>query len=190
MCAASVASVPSPIAEPTEAEVRVGRTLRDPWHLDARSDGDPRCGPGRRVVSLRFAACLAMAAMCGCELVVDEGTRVLASADAGGDAASGAGPDARSDVARPPAESGMPDTAATDVGAAQGCSSACLEAATSCQQGCAATEASCLSDCHDPSGPCQDRCTHTATTCNSGCSHQCLSCLEQAACTGSGACSH
>ena len=141
------------------------------------------------MVSLRLAACLAMAAMCGCELVVDEGTRVLASADAGGDAASEAGLDARTDVVEPPAEAGMPDTAATDVGAGQGCSSGCLKAATSCQQFCAATEASCLSDCHGHSGPCQDQCTRTATTCNSGCSNQCLACFAKAACAGSSACS-
>lgn len=140
-------------------------------------------------MSLRFTACLAMAPMCGCELVVDEGTRILAPGDAGGDAASEAGLDARSDVVEPPTEAGMPDTAATDVGAERGCSSGCLKQAMSCQQICAATEASCLSGCHGHSGPCQDQCSQTGTSCNGGCSNQCLSCFAQAACAGSSACS-
>ncbi len=55
-----------------------------------------------------LAACLVLASMWGCELVVDDGTRVLASADAGEDATSEAGLDGTPDVDERTADAAMP----------------------------------------------------------------------------------
>jgi hypothetical protein len=119
------------------------------------------------VVKALLAAGLAMAwvgSLAGCELVVDDGRRVLAGD--GGDAATDGG------------------------GTAPGCDSGCLSQSTTCQQTCAAMEAACVAACHDPAPPpCLDLCTQQATGCASGCSNQCVACFAQMGCAGSKGCS-
>jgi hypothetical protein len=146
------------------------------------------------MVSRSLGVCLAIAAfaLTGCELVVDDGTRVLASTDAGADArADAADPppaDARLPEAAPPEASPM-EAAPVEASTGPSCSSECLSEATSCQQTCATSEASCMSACHPPGpGLCQQQCTQVDTTCNSGCSDQCLTCFMKASCAGSSAC--
>lgn len=137
------------------------------------------------MVSRSLAGCLALASLGGCELVVDEGTRVLASAEAGGDEMREASRNESRD------ESGPADAAPTDVGVERDCSSDCLPQSTSCLQTCASTQASCVSSCHGHgSGTCQDRCDQTEADCNDGCISTCVACFTRAACAGSSACTH
>ena len=128
----------------------------------------------------RLAVCFAIATLAGCELVVDDGTRVLESVDAGRDSAP--------DEVDPPAEAALPDTGGTDVGTGPTCSSMCLSQAASCQQTCAAMLASCLSGCHGNGSPCSGQCTEQDAACDSQCGNQCVSCFMQTMCAGSDAC--
>ena len=151
------------------------------------------------MVSRRLVACIAIAtlqvgrlatALCslppvaslatltGCELLVDDGMRVLASVDAGRDSST--------DDVDPPAEAALPDAGRTDVGTGQDCSSTCVNQATLCQQTCAATETSCQSACRN--GPCSSQCAEQGATCDTGCSDQCVGCFMQTMCAGPDAC--
>jgi hypothetical protein len=153
------------------------------------------------MVSRHLGVCLAITAfgMAGCELAVDDGTRVLASSDAGADAVleAGAGAlveggaDALAEAPDPPHPEAGPPEAAPPMDATVGpsCSSACMSAATSCQQSCASDEATCMAACRPPAnGICQQQCTQTDTLCNGGCSDQCVTCFMKAACAGPNAC--
>jgi hypothetical protein len=116
------------------------------------------------VVKALLAAGLALAwagLLAGCELVVDDGKRMLA-----GDAATDGG------------------------GTAPSCGSGCVSQSTTCQQTCAAMEAACTSACHDPAPPpCVALCTEQATACAGGCGNQCVACFTQMGCAGSKDCS-
>jgi hypothetical protein len=140
-------------------------------------------------VTRRLAACFAIATLGGCELVVDDGTRVLVSADASRDSGVDVETDVAMDEADPPVEAGLLDANGIDVGTGQDCSSGCLNEATSCQQACAATEATCLSGCHgNGNGACQGLCTQQEVNCDSECSNQCVSCFMKTMCAGPNAC--
>jgi len=136
------------------------------------------------MVSRSLGVCLAIAAfaLTGCELVVDDGTRVLVSTDAGADAGADA-------LDPPPVEAGMPETTPMDTSPGPACSSGCMSAAMSCQQTCTAGQATCMAACRPPAtGICQQQCMQTDTTCNGGCSDQCVTCFMKADCAGSSAC--
>jgi hypothetical protein len=132
------------------------------------------------MVSRRLAcvAVASLAALAGCELVVDDGTRVLASEDGG------------MDGGRLSTEAGVLDVAPPDAGTGPGCASVCTDTATSCRQTCASTLATCTSACpgHAP-GPCQDQCTQADMQCDGNCDLQCVACFTQTDCAGSSACS-
>ena len=121
------------------------------------------------MVKALFAALGATAwigSLVGCELVVDDGKRVLASGD-GGDAQA--------------ADAGMPAV----------CGEGCLTQSTTCQQTCAATMAMCLSACPRPAPPpCVDMCTEGETACGGQCGDQCLACLAQMQCGVSMGCAN
>ena len=151
-------------------------------------------------MSRRLALCLAIASfapLVGCELVVEDGARVLASTDAGGDVAAEVGADihanteagAGADEAGPPAEAGGTDAGTTDVGTPPDCSS-CVGEAMSCQKACAAAQATCVSDCKGKGPDCTMACTQQGMTCNDGCSGDCDTCFMKASCAGSNACPH
>ena len=151
-------------------------------------------------MSRRLAVCLAIASfalLAGCELVVDDGTRVLASTDAGSDVAAEVGADihasteagAGADEAGPPAEAGGTDAGTTDVGTPPDCSS-CVGEAMSCQQACAAAQATCMSHCKGNDSGCAMGCAQQGMTCNDGCSGDCDTCFMKASCAGSNACPH
>lgn len=136
-----------------------------------------------------LAACFAIATLGACELVVDDGTRVLVSSDASRDSGVDVEPDVGMAEPDSPIEAGLLDTNWIDVGAGQDCSSGCLSQATSCQQACAAIEATCLSGCPgNGNGPCQGQCTQQDVNCDSQCGNQCVSCFMKTMCAGSDAC--
>jgi hypothetical protein len=143
--------------------------------------------------------CLVMASfapLVGCELVVDDGTRVLASTDAGSDVAAEVGADIHANTeagagageAGPPVEAAVSDARAMEADPPPDCSS-CVSAAMSCQQACSAAQATCVSDCKG--GPsCPMGCAQQEMTCNDGCSGDCDTCFMKASCAGSNACPH
>jgi len=134
------------------------------------------------MVGGHLAACLAVALLGACELVVDEGARALSPADAGLDAADGG-----ADELGPRPEAGPGETGYGDV--MVDCSSGCLSPASACLQTCASTQASCLSICHGHgSGPCDQQCAGANASCTSACGSRCAACLLQAACTEPAAC--
>ena len=149
---------------------------------------------GRLVVCLGVAAFAALAA---CELVVDNGTRVLASTDAGGDVAADVAADVRADTeasagpgeAGPPAEAAVSDAGTADVAPPQDCSS-CADEARSCQQACAAVQTTCMSDCKGGGSSCPMMCAQQGMTCNDGCSGDCDTCFMKASCAGANVCPH
>jgi hypothetical protein len=152
------------------------------------------------VVSRRLVACLAVAAfapLAGCELVVEDGTRVLASTDAGGDVAAEVAADVRADTeagagvveAGPPVEAAVSDARTMEADTPPDCSS-CVSAALSCQQACAAAQATCMSDCKGEGPSCSTGCAQQGMTCNDGCSGDCDTCFMRASCAGSNACPH
>jgi hypothetical protein len=145
--------------------------------------------------------CLAIASLAllagGCELVVDDGTRVLASPDAGRDVAADVAADVRVDIeagvgpgeAGPPAEAAVSDAGTADVAPPPDCSS-CTAEAMSCQQACAAAQATCMSDCKGNGSGCTMACAQQGMTCNDGCSSDCDTCSMRASCPGANVCPH
>jgi hypothetical protein len=129
---------------------------------------------------------LALASTGGCEIVVDDGTRVLVPMDAAADTDGEPG----ADGADPPAEASLSDAAAMDPEAGSDCSTGCLGQASSCHQTCNGTAATCSAGCQGAhSGPCQAQCAQEGTSCNGGCTTQCMACLTQTACAETHACS-
>jgi hypothetical protein len=143
----------------------------------------------RRIPVLVVIALLA--GLAGCELVVDDGTRVLATTDAEADATDpdAAPPDASTVEVTPPIDSGALDVARADVGPGPDCSSTCLGEATACKQTCSSTQMTCMSACHGGGPQCQNQCTQADMSCTGACNAQCFSCFMQAACGGQTACS-
>ena len=114
-----------------------------------------------------FAGLMATAwvgSLAGCELVVDDGRRVLAAGDGG-------------------------DAQADDGGVPPVCGGACMTQATTCQQTCADMMASCLSACPKPApAPCEDMCAQGQTSCEGDCGNQCMACFAQMNCGASKGC--
>jgi hypothetical protein len=140
----------------------------------------------RHIPVLVVIVCLAGPA--GCELVVDDGSRVLATTDPDDDAMA---PEASTVEVTPPIDSGPPDVARADAGPGPDCSSTCLGEATACKQTCANTQMTCITACHGngPPGQCQGQCTQQDMSCTDACNAQCFSCFTEAGCGGSTACS-
>lgn len=150
-------------------------------------------------MSRRLAMCLAMASyapLAGCELVVDDGTRVLQT-DAGGDVVAEVAADVHADTeagagvveAGPPVEAAVSDARTMEADPPPDCSS-CVSAAMSCQQACAAAQATCMSDCKGNGSGCTMACAQQGMTCNDGCSSDCDTCSMRASCPGANVCPH
>ena len=146
-----------------------------------------------------MCACLALS--CGCELLVDDGTRTLATArldasdpaeagvtrdapepsfdsDTGGPTQDGApGPDVQiADAAHAPDAPGVVD--ATDAS----CGQSCASVAATCGQACVDAQSACESACRGTGNGCMNKCIMTEQSCAQMCDMQCMACFMGEAC--------
>ena len=151
----------------------------------ARRRGFGRGARGHVVSPLAFSVALVVASSgVACELVVDDGTRVLAAEDAGADTAADAGA-----MADEPAEAQPPDAPpSAESGATHDCTATCTSEAKSCQQACDATQEMCKSACPPKDPMCGSACSAADSSCKAGCSSQCAACVTQPGCAPSGGC--
>ena len=143
-------------------------------------------------------ACLAVS--CGCELIVDDGTRTVAIPDEASDGLDAAvardapaqGTDAdtgrlshdasdASDASDGQDEQAA-DSARVPPPADAGCGQDCASLGMTCVQGCAQAEATCESHCKGNDQGCMNKCSMAERDCAQMCGMQCMMCFMGESC--------